>query len=370
MTKRWLHTLSREYPTLAFHASINNPFGKGSLLSLLRQLARLRSDKQYISVGLVGYPNVGKSSVINTLRSKKVCNVAPIPGETKVWQYITLMKRIFLIDCPGVVYSGTGDSDTDTVLKGVVRVENLDDATEHIAAVLDRVKPDYLRRAYRLTSWESPEDFLEQVARGAGKLGKGGEPDLNTAAKMVLHDWQRGKIPYFMLPPDYDEPAGGNAAALAVPSEAVTEEDAAAGPDGNPELAAKAAAALAEEAAAALAKQKRGAIPVQAGFFSPQDEGADDGAEGSEESSEISDDDDGDDEEEGSEEDQEESGSEEGGSAEDGSDEEGDGYGADGLSWEAVMASMNGGGAAPGPEEEEEPEAEEAAPQKKRRRRG
>lgn len=72
MTKRWLHALSREYPTLAFHASITNPFGKGSLLSLLRQLARLRTDKQYISVGLVGYPNVGKSSVINTLRSKKV----------------------------------------------------------------------------------------------------------------------------------------------------------------------------------------------------------------------------------------------------------------------------------------------------------
>lgn len=125
VTKRWLHTLSKEYPTLAFHASITNPFGKGSLLSLLRQLARLRSDKQYISVGMVGYPNVGKSSVINTLRSKKVCNVAPIPGETKVWQYITLMKRIFLIDCPGVVYNKTDDSETDIVLKGVVRVENL-----------------------------------------------------------------------------------------------------------------------------------------------------------------------------------------------------------------------------------------------------
>ena len=72
VTKRWLHTLSREYPTLAFHASITNPFGKGSLLSLLRQLSRLRSDKKYISVGFVGYPNVGKSSVINTLRTKKV----------------------------------------------------------------------------------------------------------------------------------------------------------------------------------------------------------------------------------------------------------------------------------------------------------
>jgi hypothetical protein len=54
-----------------------------------------------------------------------VCKSAPVPGETKVWQYITLMKRIFLIDCPGVVYSGSGDTDTDAVLKGVVRVENL-----------------------------------------------------------------------------------------------------------------------------------------------------------------------------------------------------------------------------------------------------
>lgn len=72
VTKRWLHYLSRDFPVLAFHASITNPFGKGALLSLLRQLSRLRSDKQAISVGFVGYPNVGKSSVINTLRTKKV----------------------------------------------------------------------------------------------------------------------------------------------------------------------------------------------------------------------------------------------------------------------------------------------------------
>lgn len=47
-------------------------------------LCQLHADKKQISVGFIGYPNVGKSSVINTLRSKKVCNVAPIAGETKV----------------------------------------------------------------------------------------------------------------------------------------------------------------------------------------------------------------------------------------------------------------------------------------------
>jgi ribosome biogenesis GTPase A len=53
-------------------AHLSLPCVQGSLLSLLRQLARLKSDRQAISVGFVGYPNVGKSSVINTLRTKKV----------------------------------------------------------------------------------------------------------------------------------------------------------------------------------------------------------------------------------------------------------------------------------------------------------
>lgn len=199
-TKGWLRILSKEYPTLAFHASINKSFGKGSLLSVLRQYSRLKSDKQAISVGFVGYPNVGKSSVINTLRTKNVCKVAPIPGETKVWQYITLTKRIFLIDCPGVVYQNS-DTETDIVLKGVVRVTNLHDAAEHIGEVLKRVKKEHLERAYRISDWEDENDFLLQLCKSTGKLLKGGEPDLMTAAKMILHDWQRGKVPFFVPPP-------------------------------------------------------------------------------------------------------------------------------------------------------------------------
>ncbi|AES89926.1 putative nucleolar GTP-binding protein [Medicago truncatula] len=203
-TKGWLRVLSKEYPTLAFHASINKSFGKGSLLSILRQFARLKSDKQAISVGFVGYPNVGKSSVINTLRTKNVCKVAPIPGETKVWQYITLTKRIFLIDCPGVVYHNN-DSETDVVLKGVVRVTNLKDAADHIGEVLKRVKKEHLTRAYKIKEWVDENDFLLQLCKSSGKLLKGGEPDLMTAAKMILHDWQRGKIPFFVPPPRLED---------------------------------------------------------------------------------------------------------------------------------------------------------------------
>ncbi|CAE6434526.1 unnamed protein product [Rhizoctonia solani] len=248
VTARYVSLLSKTYPTLAFHASLTHSFGKGSLIQLLRQFSTLHSDKKQISVGFIGYPNVGKSSVINCLKKGRVCRVAPIPGETKssvinclkkgrvcrvapipgetkVWQYITLMRRIYLIDCPGIVPVSAKDSQTDTVLKGVVRVENLPTPSEHIPALLDRVRTVYLERTYDVhlrdistedkvegkkhePKWDADE-FLDALARKSGKLLKGGEPDRETVAKMVLNDWIRGKIPFFVRPPDADAPKEG-----------------------------------------------------------------------------------------------------------------------------------------------------------------
>lgn len=205
VTQRWVAILSSEYPTVAFHASITHPFGKGSLINLLRQFAKLHIDKKQISVGFIGYPNVGKSSVINTLRSKKVCKVAPIAGETKVWQYITLMRRIYLIDCPGVVYP-SAETDTEKVLKGVVRIELINNPEDYIATVLERVRPEYIKKTYRVEQWSSPMDFLEKFAVRSGKLLKKGEPDVAIVARMVLNDWQRGKLPFYVCPPGFEQP--------------------------------------------------------------------------------------------------------------------------------------------------------------------
>ncbi|XP_011633232.1 nucleolar GTP-binding protein 2 [Pogonomyrmex barbatus] len=206
VTQRWVAILSKECPTVAFHASLTHPFGKGSLINLLRQFAKLHVDKQQISVGFIGYPNTGKSSIINTLRSKKVCKVAPIAGETKVWQYITLMRRIYLIDCPGVVYPST-ETDTEKVLKGVVRVELVQNPEDYITSVLERVKPEYIRKTYKIDTWTDHVDFLEKLARRSGKLLKKGEPDITIVARMVLNDWQRGKLPFYVAPVGFEEPS-------------------------------------------------------------------------------------------------------------------------------------------------------------------
>lgn len=200
----WVCHLSKSYPTLAFHASITNSFGKGSLIQLLRQFSSLHSDRKQISVGFIGYPNTGKSSIINTLRKKKVCTVAPIPGETKVWQYITLMKRIYLIDCPGVVPPNGNDSEEDILLRGVVRVENVENPHVYIPAVLKKVKPQHIERTYDVRGFSDATAFLELLARKSGRLLKGGEADVDGVAKIVLNDFLRGKIPWFTPPPVLD----------------------------------------------------------------------------------------------------------------------------------------------------------------------
>jgi nuclear GTP-binding protein len=210
-TSRWLQVLSKDYPTIAFHASVNHPFGKGNLISLLRQFAKLhnvthrgsKKTKTPISVGIVGYPNVGKSSVINTLRRKAVCKVAPIPGETKVWQYVALTRSIFMIDCPGIVYDREGNNDVQAVLKGVVRVERLGsaDKTDVVDTVLQIVKKKDIIATYGILEWRDVNDFLDQLAKSRGKLVHGGVPDAEAAARAVLYDWQRGRLPWFNAPP-------------------------------------------------------------------------------------------------------------------------------------------------------------------------
>jgi nuclear GTP-binding protein len=171
------------------------------LIQLLRQFSSLHSDRKQISVGFIGYPNTGKSSIINTLRKKKVCTVAPIPGETKIWQYITLMKRIYLIDCPGVVPPSNTDTPQDILLRGVVRVENVENPEQYIPAVLSKTKPQHIERTYQLKGYKDHIEFLELLARKGGRLLHGGEPDVDGVAKMVLNDFLRGKIPWFTPPP-------------------------------------------------------------------------------------------------------------------------------------------------------------------------
>lgn len=186
------------------------------------------SDSSHVVVYIIlqtGYPNVGKSSVINTLISKKSCKVAPIPGETKIWQYITLFKRISLIDCPGVVVDTAGDTETDSVLKGVVRAERLENPEDFVDAIQEAVRREHIAAQYNIdkNGWTTSTELLEVIARRAGRLLKGGEPCLRTAAIMLIHDFQRGRLPHYVAPPELKEDEKEPAAEISSKLEGVDE---------------------------------------------------------------------------------------------------------------------------------------------------
>lgn len=116
-----------------------------------------------------------------------------------------------MIDCPGIVPPNQNDTDEDLLLRGSVRVENVEYPAQYIPTVLKRVQPKYLQRTYELK--EPATDavtFLEIICRKSGRLLKGGEADIDGAAKMVLNDWIRGKLPWF-TPPPYKEGEEGPA---------------------------------------------------------------------------------------------------------------------------------------------------------------
>ena len=95
------------------------------------------------------------------LLAKKAVNVAPIPGETKIWQYVSLMKRISLVDCPGIVYD-MGESETETVLKGVVRAEKLPDPTGTRGS---RVRQTLRLRMAFISLWAGVKEIFEEEGK-------------------------------------------------------------------------------------------------------------------------------------------------------------------------------------------------------------
>lgn len=105
------------------------------------------------------------------------------------------------------------DTEEDLLLRGVVRLEKVENPAQYMDAVFARVKTHYLERTYQLKGFDNdPVRFLELLARKAGRLLKGGEPDLDSVAKMVLTDMLRGRLPWYTPPP---MPENGDEAVVA-----------------------------------------------------------------------------------------------------------------------------------------------------------
>ena len=111
------------------------------------------------------------------------------------------MKRIYLIDCPGIVPPTPNDKPEDRLLRGVVRVEKVESPEQYILPMMNKVKPHHLQKTYEIGAWKDHHEFLEILGRKNGRLLKGGEIDMDGVAKTVLTDFLRGRIPWFTPAP-------------------------------------------------------------------------------------------------------------------------------------------------------------------------
>lgn len=263
--KAWLNHLRRYFPTLPLRANGPAPNAhtfnhrqltvqstSATLFKALKSYAAAKQLKRAVSVGVIGYPNVGKSSVINALLSRlggstAACPVGAEAGVTTSLREVKIDSKLKLLDSPGIVFPSAGDGSKASkkeeqarlVLLNAVPPKMIEDPVPAVTLLIKRLSAapgmlDKLMDVYGLpplmtTNGDMTTDFLVQVARKRGRLGKGGVPNISSAATTVITDWRDGRIqgwmdaPILVVAPSKDAMVDEGAPVVGDQKEIVTE---------------------------------------------------------------------------------------------------------------------------------------------------
>lgn len=145
-------------------------------------------------VGVIGYPNTGKSSLINYLKGKKSAGTSIIAGFTRGEQFFRLSENVLLIDTPGVLPFFRGGESKLAAL-GSKAPQSLKDPVFAAQKLLKELKQRGSKEVFGIKlDGEDFEELLEKIAVKKNRLKKGGNPDIETISKKLILDWQKGKI--------------------------------------------------------------------------------------------------------------------------------------------------------------------------------
>lgn len=181
---------------------------KDELLSMFKSAhAGPTCREGHITVGLVGYPNVGKSSTINTILRNKKVSVSATPGHTKHFQTLFVESDLCLCDCPGLVMPSFVSTKAEMICSGILPIDQMRDHLPAISLVCQNIPRAVLEGTYginiiRPREDEDPdrpptaEELLSAYGYMRGFMTTHGQPDQSRSARYVLKDYVSGKLLY------------------------------------------------------------------------------------------------------------------------------------------------------------------------------
>jgi hypothetical protein len=161
-------------------------------ITMLRDKILRYAKREEVIVGVLGYPNTGKSSLINTLNGRASVPVSMKSGFTRSVQLIRTDKRISLLDTPGVIPYGEKDQSKHIMISTIdfTKVKDPEMAAMDLIDQMDGLIEKY----YGVEKKEDSSETIVEIALKQKKLIKGGNPNIDLMSRTILRDWQTGKI--------------------------------------------------------------------------------------------------------------------------------------------------------------------------------
>ena len=205
-TKRWAeHFRAKGYAVLESDAKSGVGTAKfaGAVRELLADKLRAYAEKgmtgRVVRVMILGIPNVGKSTFINSFAGKACAKTGNKPGVTKGNQWIRLNKTLELLDTPGILWPRFEDQQVGLKLALIGSINdqilNKDELAWELIRFLKKRYPQVLSERFGLeTEGKEAAFILEEIARVRACLLKGGDLDVSRAAALLLDDFRAGKL--------------------------------------------------------------------------------------------------------------------------------------------------------------------------------
>lgn len=165
---------------------------------IIIEAKKFKFENEKVIVGVIGYPNTGKSSLINALSRKGASKISKEAGFTRARQKVSLGKDVVLIDTPGIISEKDYSNENKKSLAMQVQVgargyDNIRDPEDVVSYLMEKY-PGSIERYYKVESENDVNTLLEEIGKKKKFLKKGGEVNTDRTARFVIKDWQEGKI--------------------------------------------------------------------------------------------------------------------------------------------------------------------------------